>query len=285
MTVTTTASQVLALGDGSTTAFDYNFLVPGSTSTDQTNFQVTYADVDGNVTVLNTSQYSVTGVNNSSGGTVVFQVNSAPIPIGSTLLIQRVVPYTQPDSISNQGNFYPQAVEDALDNLELQIQQILTQHAVLPIGGTANSILRKTTSTDYDATWYPEVYEMKFGNIVGTTLSNSQVVGYWNVTKNCTIPADFGSVNLPTTASSKASAIANATATASFSFDKRSAVPNTWTTEGTITFASGSVTASFTTTGSTSVSLLAGDFVRVVGPASADATLSSPTFNIVATTP
>lgn len=285
MTVTTTQSQVLVLGDGSTTAFDYNFLVPGSTSTDQTNFKVTYTDTQGNVTVLNDNQYSVTGVNNPSGGTVVFQVNSAPIPVGSTLLIQRVVPYTQPDSISNQGNFYPAVVEGALDNLELQIQQLITQLSVLPIGGNANAILRKTTSTNYDATWYPEVYEMKFGNIVGTTLSSNQVVGYWSVTKNCTIPANFGSVNLPTTVSSEASAIANATATASFSFDKRSAVPNTWTNEGTITFASGSVTASFTTTGSASVSLVAGDFVRVIGPSSPDATLSSPTFNLVATTP
>lgn len=348
MTVLTTASQILCLGDGTTTVFNYSFLIPGSSSTDQTNVQVTYTDTAGNVTVLNSAQFSITGVNNASGGTVTFTVNSAAILSGSTLLIQRVVPYTQPDSISNQGNFYPVAVEDAIDNIELQIQQIRSQDqainwrgtwqistvyhfgdlvvdgangnntqnvyfcikdnvstasftndvnagdwtlainfsaalATLLTGGTTGQILKKTSATNLDATWYSDIAEMKFG-VVGV-LSDSQVVGYWTITQNCTIPANFGAVTVPASCQSEATAVANATGSTVFNFDKRTASPNTWTTEGTITFGASGITPTFATTGSAAVALVKGDVVRIIGPATHDTTLSSPTFNIIATRP
>lgn len=348
MTVLTTASQVLCLGDGSTTIFNYSFLIPGTSSTDPTNVQVTYTDTQGNVTVLSSSQFSITGVNNATGGTVTFTVNSAAIPSGSTLLIQRVVPYTQPDTISNQGNFYPQAVEEAIDNIELQLQQIRSQDqaivwrgvwktatvyhhgdlvvdgingnntqnvyfcnvdnvssasftndvnagdwtlainfasalATLLTGGTTGQILKKTNATNLNATWYSDIAEMKFGAL--GTLTNSQVVGYWTVTQSCTIPANFGSVSVPDVCQSQATAVANATGSTAFNFDKRTGTPNTWTNEGTITFGAGGITPTFATTGSAAISLVVGDVVRIVGPASADGTLSSPTFNIIATRP
>jgi hypothetical protein len=347
LTVSTTASQVIALGDGATTIFNYGFLIPGSSATDPTNVQVVYTDANGNVTVLSPSQFTIAGVNNATGGTVTFSLAGVAIPVGTQLLIRRVVPYTQPDTISNQGGFYPQAIEDALDNIELQLQQILTQQnainfrgiwvtstrynygdlvvdgvngantqnvyfcvipntsgiwatdlaagdwslamnfaqqlATLLTGGTTNQIPRKHSNTNFDLLYYPDVYEMKFGSIGVPT--NSQVIGYWTVTKNCTIPANFGSIALPTAVQSQAAAIANATGSTVFNFDKRTGLPNTWTTEGTITFAASTVTPTFATTGSVAISLVAGDVVRIIGPSSADGSLSSPTFNIVATSP
>jgi hypothetical protein len=156
--------------------------------------------------------------------------------------------------------------------------------ATLLTGGTTGQALRKTSATNLDATWYDEVYEMHFGNVIGT-LSNSQVVGYWNVTAACTIPANFGALAIPGAIQSQASAIANATGSAAFTFDKRTGSPNTWTTEGTITFGAGGITPTFATTASAAISLVEGDFVRIAGPGTADGTLSSPTFNIVASRP
>jgi hypothetical protein len=37
--------------------------------------------------------------------------------------VQRVIPYIQPTALANQGGYYPEVVEAALDFLEMQIQQ------------------------------------------------------------------------------------------------------------------------------------------------------------------
>lgn len=48
----------------------------------------------------------------------------APIAIGTYLLIQRNIPLTQQVSIQNQGNFYAQATEIALDTIVMEMQQL-----------------------------------------------------------------------------------------------------------------------------------------------------------------
>lgn len=129
MTVLTTASFVVVKGNGATTVFNYNFLIPGSSSTDQTNVQVTYTDALGNVTILTNSQYTITGVQNATGGTVTFTLaNNVAIASGATLKIARVLPFTQPDTIANQSNFYPAAVEAAIDNVVMELQQVIAQN-------------------------------------------------------------------------------------------------------------------------------------------------------------
>ena len=65
------------------------------------------------------------------GGSVTYPITgSPPVPIatGTFLSILRTLPLTQTISISNQGPFYPQAVEQALDKLEMQIQQLNTDY-------------------------------------------------------------------------------------------------------------------------------------------------------------
>lgn len=121
MTLTTTASKVVCLGNGSTTAFVYSFLIPLATDV-----VVTYTDALGNSTQLSTSQYTATPFGNPAGGTITFPTSGSPIASGTTLTIQRVVPLTQGTSISNQGAFYPEVVEAALDTATMQIQQLNT---------------------------------------------------------------------------------------------------------------------------------------------------------------
>ncbi len=125
MTVSTSASQATLGGNGSQTTFGFGFTV-GLAS----NLQVILTDGSGNQTVLAPSQYAIalnppaTGQLWGVGGTVTYPLSGPPIASGTTLTISRVVPLTQPTSISNQGSFYPQAVEQAIDTLCMELQQV-----------------------------------------------------------------------------------------------------------------------------------------------------------------
>lgn len=128
MTVSTTASVVTYLGNGVTTVFPFSFI--GVNAAD---LEVLYTDSDGVTTTLGTSTYTLVITATASGalwgigGTVTYPNIGSAISTGTSLTIQRIVPYEQNISISNQGAFYPQAVEQALDLLELQIQQLVTE--------------------------------------------------------------------------------------------------------------------------------------------------------------
>ncbi len=73
-------------GNGSTTTFSYTIPFTGSSPTDNSNFMVFYEPTNGtgSATVLNTSQFTVTGVNSGTGGTIT--LNVAP-PSGNTLIV------------------------------------------------------------------------------------------------------------------------------------------------------------------------------------------------------
>src|SRR6267142_539226 len=124
MTISTITSSVVNLGNGATTVFSFPFV--GVNSAD---IQVIYVDTLGVSTILLPSQYTLfinpPGVGSlwGVGGTVTYPLSGPAIASGTTLTVNRIVPYTQSISISNQGAFYPQAVEQGLDLLELQIQQ------------------------------------------------------------------------------------------------------------------------------------------------------------------
>lgn len=131
MTISTTTSKVTHLGNGATTVFSFPFV-----GVSQNDLVVTYVNSSGVETVLSPSLYTVAinavpvGGLWGIGGFVTYpNTGSPPTPIatGTTLTIERAVPYEQDVSIGNQGAFYPQAVEQGLDLLELQIQQLRTQ--------------------------------------------------------------------------------------------------------------------------------------------------------------
>lgn len=131
MTISTTQTLVTYVGNGSTTLFNFSFVSGGSSA----DIQVTITTA-GIATILNPSQYTLVinavpvGGLWGIGGSVTYPIGfpfGTPLPVGSSLTIQRIVPYEQTVSITNQGPFYPQVVEQALDLLELQLQQLETQ--------------------------------------------------------------------------------------------------------------------------------------------------------------
>lgn len=121
MTVSSTQSIVVYEGNGASTTFDFTFLIPS-----QADMVVTYTDTAGTETVLSTSQYSVTGIDDPNGGTVTYPLSGSPIANNTFLSIRRELPLTQTTDLVNQDGFYPQVVENALDTLCMQIQQIST---------------------------------------------------------------------------------------------------------------------------------------------------------------
>jgi len=105
-------------GDGSTVAFSYNFLID--------------ADSELVVSVLNavgdtvtektlTTDYTVSGVGNVSGGTVTFVTAPAS---GEKIAITRAVPTTQEVDLQNRGVVSPEVLEEALDDLTRVVQDI-----------------------------------------------------------------------------------------------------------------------------------------------------------------
>lgn len=127
MTISTSASVVTYVGNGSTTNFPFSFV--GVSATD---IEVIFTDTTGAQTTLNPTTYTLVltpaapGELWGIGGTVTYPNVGSPIALNTQLSIIRIVPYTQDVSISNQGAFYPQAIEQGLDLLELQLQQTNT---------------------------------------------------------------------------------------------------------------------------------------------------------------
>lgn len=125
MTISVSSSTTTLLGDGSGEVFNFPFIA-GVAS----NIVVGYTDTDGVLTTLLPSQYTLF-LNPASpgqlwgvGGTVTYPLSGSPIATGTSITISRILPLTQTTSITDQGDFYPQTVERALDKLCMEIQQI-----------------------------------------------------------------------------------------------------------------------------------------------------------------
>lgn len=125
MTISTIPSATTLLGNGVLTSFQFFFI--GVAAADIT---VTYVDTNGSQTVLSTLAYTLTlnaattGSLWGIGGSVQYPLVGSPIAAGTQLIISRTLPLTQLTTISNQGQFTPQVIEQALDLLCLEIQQV-----------------------------------------------------------------------------------------------------------------------------------------------------------------
>lgn len=140
MTISSAQNFTRALGNGSATTFNFSFVADSASYV-----SVSYYTGSTLVTVLNTSLYTLF-INPPSpgqiwgvGGVVVYPLTGSPIANGTSLLIQRTLPLTQTITISNQGEFAPEAIEGALDTLCMQIQQVsgtVAQSVVAQLGYT-----------------------------------------------------------------------------------------------------------------------------------------------------
>lgn len=119
MALSTTVNKVIHNGNGSATVFAFTFPIP-----DASYLSVIYTDASGVETTLSTSEYSVTGIGSSAGGSVTYTRSGSAIASGTKLTIVRTVPYTQGTVLSNQGGYYPEIVEGRFDLVYMALQQL-----------------------------------------------------------------------------------------------------------------------------------------------------------------
>lgn len=129
MTVSSTISRSGPyMGNGVTTVFDYDFRI-----LEDTHITVVRT-VDGEDTTVSPSDYAVTGVGDANGGTVIFTL---PPAAGEKITIIRNVPFVQETDLENQGEYYAETVERALDLLTMRDQQLeerLDRAVQIPVG-------------------------------------------------------------------------------------------------------------------------------------------------------
>ncbi len=104
-------------GDGVTTDFEYKFKI-----LEPQHLQVIRTDVSGTDSILVLdADYTVTGTGNDGGGSAVI----VPAPAdGSRITLLLDVPFTQETDLENQGAYYAETVEQALDLVVMRLQQL-----------------------------------------------------------------------------------------------------------------------------------------------------------------
>lgn len=105
-------APVTFVGNGVTTVIPYNFKI-----LDQTHIKVA---VDGALKTL-TTDYTVDGVGNSSGGNITMLVAPA---LGTSGVVYRDVPYLRTEDYQSGGDFSERTVDKDFDLREMQIQQL-----------------------------------------------------------------------------------------------------------------------------------------------------------------
>lgn len=124
MTIGNQVSSVVAQGNGVTTSWTFQFLIPTTASCV---VQILDTTVDPEtVETLASVDFSVSGVGVTSGGVVTYPLSGTPLTSGQYLTIYRVLPLTQTSSIANAGNLYPTVIENALDYRMMVAQQLQT---------------------------------------------------------------------------------------------------------------------------------------------------------------
>lgn len=125
MTVSTSTTKVIGAGNGSTTNWPFTFKTLSSSD-----LTVVFTDSLGTETTLSPSVYAVSlnaNQDTSPGGSVVYPLAGSAIAIGTLLTVKRVLQLTQLTDLKNQGGFYPEVLETALDRRAMVEQQINEQ--------------------------------------------------------------------------------------------------------------------------------------------------------------
>lgn len=116
MAITNEVSRVTYTGDGSTREFAFNALV----------FEKAHLEVLVDEVAVAQAGFSVTGLGAEAGVTVTYPADAGDAALGSSssLVVRRTLPLTQPQRISNQGGFFPNVLEKALDRNAMMLQQL-----------------------------------------------------------------------------------------------------------------------------------------------------------------
>lgn len=84
-------------------------------------------------------------IGSDTGGTVRYPISPvAALVAGKVVRVVRVPVYEQPDAIGNQGSFFPEVIEGALDRLTFETQDLdarLKRAPLAPVGGSGQDLI------------------------------------------------------------------------------------------------------------------------------------------------
>ena len=124
----------------------------------------------------------------------------------------------------------------------------------LPSGGTARQVLAKIDSTDFNTQWVSEPYRPKL-SYPGSPASSAFMVGDY-IVDTVTFPANFAGSRFK----------CRTAPAGSYTIDVR----KNGTSVGSIVFAGSATTATFSTVGGATVSVVDGDYIELFAPAGTD---------------
>lgn len=119
MTISTTSNKAQWAGNGTASVFPFSFEIGNANEA-----TLYFTDTTGAVTPIQPSSYSIAGLGSPSGGTITYPLSGTPIASGTELTLVRTVPLQQLTDLQNQSNYFPDAVEGALDYTMMAIQQL-----------------------------------------------------------------------------------------------------------------------------------------------------------------
>ena len=146
MTINTTAASDIYTGDGTTTAFAYNFTIH-----DEDDIAV-YVTTSGVVELQTiTTDYTVSGVGTAAGGTISFVTAPAS---GTTVSLKSGIDLTQDVDYSATGRFFAETHERGLDNVASmykKLSDIISRCLKLKVSSTldADDITIPETASEY----------------------------------------------------------------------------------------------------------------------------------------
>lgn len=113
MTVTSNTASITHQGNGVTTAFAWNFLIPSAADLVVTLYDTTVTPET--VETLTPSLYVATGLNVVEGGSIAFPLSGDPVSAGQYVTIYRDLSEIQDVTLRTQPRFFPAAFETGLD--------------------------------------------------------------------------------------------------------------------------------------------------------------------------
>ena len=123
MTISTTSIKNSYSGNGSTTVFNYTFKI---TDEDHIIVIIRTNSTGAETTKTKTTHYTVSGVNNSGGGSITF--TSGNIPTSSeTVVLRRSTPQTQGLDLIENDPMPAENIETAYDKLTAITQELQEQ--------------------------------------------------------------------------------------------------------------------------------------------------------------
>lgn len=120
MTVPYALAKVQYDGNGVATSFPFAFKV-----FEDEDLEVIVTDANGSADVLTLDvDYSVAGAGDDSGGTVTYPISGTALASTERITIRRSIEATQETDLTNQGAFYADVIENALDRVTMLAQQV-----------------------------------------------------------------------------------------------------------------------------------------------------------------